>query len=121
MRFPASSPRRMRAVLQRVTSASVTIDSEVAGAIGRGLVVLLGIEVADTAEDAEWLANKIVSLRLFGDESGAMNRDVVEIGGDLLLVSQFTLFASTKKGARPSWHRAAKPDQAMPLYETMIA
>jgi len=111
----------MRAVIQRVSSASVTIDHEVAGMIDRGLVVLLGIEEMDTAEDVEWLAGKLVNLRLFVDETGVMNRSVLETGGHILLISQFTLFASTKKGTKPSWHRAAKPDVAVPLYEAMIA
>ena len=89
--------------------------------IDRGLVVLLGIEEMDTAEDVEWLAGKLVNLRLFVDETGVMNRSVLETGGHILLISQFTLFASTKKGTKPSWHRAAKPDVAVPLYEAMIA
>ncbi|MEI9898231.1 MAG: D-aminoacyl-tRNA deacylase [Chthoniobacter sp.] len=111
----------MRAVIQRVSSAFVTIEGEVAGRIDAGLLVLLGIEEADTAEDSEWLAGKIVNLRLFADETGAMNRSVLESGGGLLVISQFTLFASTKKGTRPSWHRAAKPAVAIPLYEATIA
>ena len=111
----------MRAVLQRASSASVTIDQAVHGNIGHGLVVLLGVEAADTADDLEWLAGKIVNLRLFADEAGAMNRSVLECGGGLLLISQFTLFASTKKGTKPSWHRAAKPEIAIPLYEALIA
>jgi D-tyrosyl-tRNA(Tyr) deacylase len=110
----------MRAVIQRVTSASVTIDEKVVGAIDHGLLVLIGKEEADTAEDIEWLAQKIVNLRIFADEAGVMNRSVLDVAGGILLVSQFTLFASTKKGTRPSWHRAAKPDVAIPLYETMI-
>jgi D-tyrosyl-tRNA(Tyr) deacylase len=110
----------MRAVIQRVTSASVTVEGEAVGAIGRGLVVLVGKEEADAAEDIEWLAGKIVGLRIFADEAGVMNRSVIDIGGEILLVSQFTLFASTKKGTRPSWHRAAKPDIAVPLYEAMV-
>lgn len=89
------------------------------GAIGRGLLVLIGKEEADTPEDIEWLAQKMVNLRLFVDEAGVMNRSVMDIAGNILLVSQFTLFASTKKGTRPSWHRAAKPDVAIPLYEAM--
>jgi D-tyrosyl-tRNA(Tyr) deacylase len=93
---------------------------EVVGAIERGLVVLIGKEEADTAADIEWLAQKIVNLRIFADEAGMMNRSVLEVGGGILLVSQFTLFASTKKGTRPSWHRAAKPEVAVPLYEAMI-
>lgn len=111
----------MRAVLQRVSSASVTIENAVAGQIERGLLVLLGIEETDTAEDIEWLAGKIVNLRLFVDDTGAMNRSVLELGGGILLISQFTLFASTKKGTKPSWHRAAKPPVAIPLYEAMVA
>jgi D-tyrosyl-tRNA(Tyr) deacylase len=110
----------MRAVIQRVSSASVTVAGEALGAIQRGLLVLVGKEEADTADDIEWLAQKIVSLRIFADDTGAMSRSVLDIGGDLLLVSQFTLFASTKKGTRPSWHRAAKPDVAIPLYEAMV-
>ncbi len=90
------------------------------GAIAHGLLVLIGKEPADTAEDIEWLAAKIVNLRLFADETGAMNRSLLDSGGGLLLVSQFTLFASTRKGTRPSWHRAAKPDLAIPLYEAMV-
>ncbi len=109
----------MRAVIQRVTSASVTVEGETVGAIARGLLVLVGKEDTDAAEDIEWLAGKIVNLRIFGDDTGAMNRSVIEIGGEILLVSQFTLFASTKKGTRPSWHRAAKPDIAVSLYEAM--
>ena len=111
----------VRAVIQRVSSASVTIEEEVAGAIQSGLAVLLGIEAMDTIEDVEWLAAKLVNLRLFADETGMMNRNVLEIGGHILLISQFTLFASTRKGTKPSWHRAAKPDVAIPLYEAMIA
>lgn len=111
----------MRAVIQRVSSASVSIESEPVDAIAGGLLVLLGIEEADTAEDIEWLAGKIANLRLFVDEQGAMSRSVRESGGGILLISQFTLFASTKKGARPSWHRAAKPAVAIPLYEAMVA
>jgi D-tyrosyl-tRNA(Tyr) deacylase len=111
----------MRAVIQRVTSASVTVEGETVGAIGRGLVVLIGKEEADTVEDIDWLAQKIVNLRIFTGEGGAMDRSVGDIGGEILLVSQFTLFASTKKGTRPSWHRAAPPAVAIPLYEAMIA
>ncbi|MDZ4289804.1 MAG: D-aminoacyl-tRNA deacylase [Prosthecobacter sp.] len=109
----------MRTVIQRVSSASVAIGGEVHGSIAQGLVVLLGIETTDTAEDLEWLAGKIVNLRLFADETGALTRSVVECSGGLLLISQFTLFASTRKGTKPSWHRAAKPDTAMPLYDAM--
>jgi len=111
----------MRAVIQRVSSASVSVDRQVLGSIGGGLVVLLGVEAADAAEDIEWLAGKIVNLRLFEDEAGAMVRSVLESGGGLLVVSQFTLFASTRKGTKPSWHRAAKPEIAIPLYEAMVA
>jgi D-tyrosyl-tRNA(Tyr) deacylase len=110
----------MRAVLQRVTSASVSVGDEVVGAIGRGLLVLVGKESADAAEDVELLAAKIVNLRLFADDTGTMNRSVLEIGGEILVVSQFTLFASTRKGTRPSWHRAARPDHAVPLYESLV-
>lgn len=99
----------------------MTVDGTVTGNIDHGLVVLLGIEAADAAEDIAWLAAKIVSLRLFEDESGQMARSVIEASGGLLLVSQFTLFASTKKGTKPSWHRAAKPDHAEPLYEHAVA
>jgi D-tyrosyl-tRNA(Tyr) deacylase len=111
----------MRAVIQRVSSASVTIENEVTGQIERGLLVLLGIEEMDSAEDIDWLASKITNLRLFEDESGAMNRSVLELGGGILVISQFTLFASTKKGTKPSWHRAAKPPVAIPLYEAAVA
>jgi D-aminoacyl-tRNA deacylase len=110
----------MRAVIQRVASASVQVGSEPGSAIARGLLVLLGIEAADAAEDVEWLAAKIVGLRLFPDDTGGWNRSVQEIEGGILLVSQFTLHASTKRGTKPSWHRAAKPEAAIPLYEAMI-
>jgi D-tyrosyl-tRNA(Tyr) deacylase len=95
-------------------------DGQPAGAIGQGLLVLLGIEEADTEADIEWLCQKIVNLRIFNDEDGVMNRSVLDIGGEILLVSQFTLFASTKKGNRPSYIRAARPDIAIPLYERTI-
>jgi len=111
----------MRAVIQRVSSASVTVENITVGEISPGLLVLLGIEEADTADDLEWLATKLVNLRLFVDEAGAMSRSVLESGGGILLISQFTLFASTKKGTKPSWHRAAKPAVAIPLYEAMAA
>lgn len=112
---------RMRAVIQRVASASVSVENEILGTIGRGLVVFIGKEESDTAEDIEWLANKIVNLRIFADDSGEMNHSALGSGAEILLVSQFTLFASTKKGTRPSWHRAARPAVAIPLYESMIA
>jgi D-tyrosyl-tRNA(Tyr) deacylase len=111
----------MRTVIQRVTKASVTADGNVVGKIGFGLLILLGIEDADSDEDIRWLSNKIVALRIFNDESGVMNKSVMDIGGDILLVSQFTLHASTKKGARPSYIRASKPDFAIPVYKKMIA
>jgi D-tyrosyl-tRNA(Tyr) deacylase len=111
----------MRAVIQRVSSASVTIDGKTAASIGTGLLVLLGIEEADTAEDIEWLAGKLVRLRIFPDEAGVMNRSVVEAAGEIIVVSQFTLFASTKKGNRPSYIRAAPPPIAIPLYEQFLA
>jgi D-aminoacyl-tRNA deacylase len=108
----------MRAVIQRVSEASVTIDRQVRGAIGPGLLVFLAVEDTDTAEDIEWLSGKIIRLRVFNDEGGVMNLSVKEAGGGILLVSQFTLFASTKKGNRPSYSRAARPEAAIPLYES---
>jgi len=110
----------MRAVVQRVSSASVTISGAVKGNIGTGLLVLIGVEDADTSEDIEWLAGKLVRLRIFNDELGLMNRSVQEVNGDILVVSQFTLFASTKKGNRPSCIRSAKPEVAIPLYEKFV-
>jgi D-tyrosyl-tRNA(Tyr) deacylase len=110
----------MRVVIQRVSHASVTIAGKVRGAIRRGLLVLVGIEDADNAGDGEWLAGKIVNLRVFSDEAGVMNISVKDIGGDILLVSQFTLYAATKKGNRPSYIRASKPEVAVPLYEQFI-
>jgi len=110
----------MRAVIQRVTKASVTVKEKIMGEIKKGLVVLLGIEDADNDEDAEWLSSKIVNLRIFDDANGVMNISVKDIDGDILLVSQFTLHASTKKGNRPSYIRASKPDFAIPMYEKMI-
>lgn len=110
----------MRVVIQRVTEASVTIEGQVKSAIGLGLLVLLGIEEADTEEDGEWLARKISNLRIFADGAGVMNRSVMEVNGDILVVSQFTLHASTKKGNRPSYIRAAKPEIAIPLYEQFL-
>ncbi len=111
----------MRAVIQRVSKASVTIDEKIHSQIAAGLLVLLGIENADTAEDIEWLSGKIVNLRIFDDAEGVMNESVKDKGGDIMLVSQFTLHASTKKGNRPSYIKASKPDIAVPLYEKMIA
>jgi D-aminoacyl-tRNA deacylase len=109
----------MRVVIQRVSHASVTVNKQVAGKIDNGLLVLLGIEDADNAEDIIWLSNKIVNLRVFNDENGVMNLSVLETGGGILLISQFTLHASTKKGNRPSYIKASKPDIAIPLYEQM--
>lgn len=111
----------MRVVIQRVLEASVVVDEKVVGAIGNGLLVLLGIEDADTEEDIAWLSNKITGLRLFDDAEGVMNLSVKDIEGDILLISQFTLLASTKKGNRPSYIKASKPPVAVPLYEQMIA
>ncbi|WCJ58077.1 D-aminoacyl-tRNA deacylase [Fontisphaera persica] len=111
----------MRVVIQRVSQASVTIGGQVKSAIGPGLVVLVGIEGVDTAEDVEWLCGKIARLRIFNDDAGVMNRSVQEVGGEVLVVSQFTLHASTKKGNRPSYSRAARPEIAIPLYEQFVA
>jgi D-tyrosyl-tRNA(Tyr) deacylase len=111
----------MRAVIQRVSEARVIINGSVKGAILNGLVVLLAVEEADNADDIEWLSGKIVRLRIFDDENGVMNRSVQDVGGGILLVSQFTLYASTKKGNRPSYSRSAKPEVAIPLYEQFIA
>ena len=110
----------MRAVLQRVTQASCTVDDNITGQIGTGFLVLLGIEDSDTTEDLEWLAQKIVNMRVFGDDNDLMNKALSDINGGILLVSQFTLFASTKKGNRPGFTKAARPDVAIPLYEKMI-
>ena len=111
----------MRAVVQRVTQAEVTIAGEVSGRIARGLVVLVGVEAGDREADADWLARKIAALRIFADETGKMNRDVREVGGEALVISQFTLHASTHKGNRPSFMRAARPEEAVPLYERFCA
>ena len=110
----------MRAVIQRVSKASVTIDNEIYSQVNTGLLVLLGIEDADTAEDIEWLAGKIVNLRIFNDDNGVMNVSVKDIDGDILVVSQFTLHASTKKGNRPSYIKASKPGFAIPVYEKFV-
>jgi len=110
----------MRAVIQRVSEASVTIEGQVKGAISHGLVVLLAIEESDTPEEVEWLSGKIVRLRIFDDEAGVMNRSIQEAGGEILLISQFTLLASTRKGNRPSYSRSARPKIAVPIYESFI-
>ncbi len=110
----------MRVVIQKVGKADLTVDGSQHASIGLGLVVLLGIEDADTEEDIAWLTGKIARLRVFDDEKGVMNRSVQDAGGELMVVSQFTLHASTKKGNRPSYIRAAKPDHAIPLYEAFI-
>ena len=110
----------MRAVIQRVKEASVTVDDHATGSVGQGLLIFLGIEDADNEEDILWLSGKIVNLRIFDDSDGVMNLSVKDTGGDILLVSQFTLHASTRKGNRPSYIRASKPEIAIPLYEKMI-
>lgn len=110
----------MRAIIQRVSEASCTVDGNITGQIGIGFLVLLGIEDADNDEDIQWLAQKISGLRVFSDENGLMNKALADIDGNVLLISQFTLFAQTKKGNRPSFLRAAKPDKAIPMYEQMI-
>lgn len=110
----------MRIVIQRVTSASVDIEGRRHGSIGRGLLLLLGIEAADSREDVDWLVKKVAALRIFSDEAGLMNRSVQDIDGEVMVVSQFTLFAATKKGNRPSFIRAARPETAIPLYEAFV-
>jgi len=110
----------MRVVIQRVTEASVTINQKVFSSINRGLVILLGIEDSDKAEDIEWLSNKIANLRVFNDNTSVMNLSIKDISGQFLVVSQFTLYAATKKGNRPSYMRASKPEIAIPLYESFI-
>jgi len=110
----------MRVVIQKVTEAKVTIEGRHISTIGKGLLVLLGIEDSDSEEDIEWLSKKLVQLRLFNDKNGIMNLSVTDIDGDIMVVSQFTLHASTKKGNRPSYIRAAKPDFAIPMYEKFI-
>jgi D-tyrosyl-tRNA(Tyr) deacylase len=124
LRSGAATPKlnqTMRAVIQRVSQATVTIGDRVKGAIQSGLLVLLAIEESDTTEDIEWLSGKIVRLRIFDDENGVMNRSVQEANGGILLVSQFTLYASTKKGNRPSYARSAKPEIAIPIFEKFLA
>ncbi len=107
----------MRAVVQRVLKSSVTVEGKIIGEIGQGFLVLLGIKVGDTEKEVEWLANKICSLRVFEDEEGKMNKELKDIGGEILLVSQFTLYGDCIKGKRPSFIEAARPEQAIPLYE----
>jgi len=110
----------MRAVIQRVSNASVTVDGEKIASIGQGLLVLLGIEDADGKEDIEWLSKKMVNLRIFNDDDQVMNRSVLDLGGEVIVVSQFTLHALTKKGNRPSYIKASKPDVAIPIYEAFV-
>lgn len=107
----------MRTVIQRVQHASVTIGGTVKSSISKGLLLLLGVEEADTSEDVDWLVRKVASLRIFDDDEGVMNRSVLDVGGEALVVSQFTLYASYKKGNRPSWFRAARHEISVPLYE----
>ena len=111
----------MRAVIQRVSHASVTIEGTVKSSIGDGFLILLGVCSDDTSDDVEWLAKKIAALRVFDDEQGVMNRSIIDVGGEVLVVSQFTLMASTKKGNRPSYIHASKPDFAVPMYEKFVA
>lgn len=111
----------MRVVVQRVNEASVTINNEIVSKIEKGLLVLVGVEDEDTQEDINWLCQKITQLRIFDDENGVMNKSIKDINGDLIIVSQFTLHASTKKGNRPSYIKAAKPDIAIPLYESFVS
>jgi D-tyrosyl-tRNA(Tyr) deacylase len=117
--LPFASP--VRALIQRVSEAKVVIGGAVKGAISRGLLVLLAVEEADGPDDIEWLSGKIVRLRIFNDANGVMNLSIQEVSGDILLISQFTLFASTRKGNRPSYSRSAPPDKAVPLYESFKA
>lgn len=109
----------MRAVIQRVSNAKVEIDGIVTGAVNRGLLILIGIEEADIQEDIDWLSSKIVQLRIFGDDAGLMNKSIMDVDGNILLISQFTLFGQLKKGNRPSFIRAARPEIAIPLYENL--
>ncbi len=110
----------MRIVIQKVSEASVKVEGKIKSSIGKGLLVLLGIEDIDNDDDIEWLVNKMLRLRIFNDEAGVMNRSVMDVTGDILIVSQFTLHANTKKGNRPSYIRASKPDFAIPMYEKFI-
>ena len=110
----------MRALVQRVREADVTVDGRVTGAIGRGLLVLAGVTTSDTVDDRDWLVRKIVQLRIFDDDAGVMNRSVQDIGGEILAVSQFTLYASTRKGNRPSYSEAAPPDVAQPAFDAFV-
>ena len=110
----------MRTVVQRVKQASVTVNGSVISAIGQGLLLLLGIEATDTEEDIQWLSHKVLGLRIFDDEEGVMNRNIQDVGGDIIVVSQFTLMASYKKGNRPSWIRAAGHEHAVPMYERFV-
>ena len=110
----------MRAVIQRVSEARVTIDGAIKGAIKHGLLVFIGIEESDNQEDIAWFSNKVIPLRIFADEAGLMNKSIVDVNGNILLISQFTLFGQTKKGNRPSFIKAARPETAIPLYEKLI-
>lgn len=110
----------MRAIIQRASQASCTVNGEITGQIATGFMVLLGIEESDSDDDISWLSQKIANMRIFSDENGAMNKALSEVGGNILLISQFTLYASTKKGNRPGFTRSAKPEIAIPLYERMI-
>lgn len=110
----------MRAILQRTQAASVTVDGQTTASISHGMLILLGVTPSDTEEDIQWLAKKIANLRIYNDEAGLMNRSLIDVGGDAIVVSQFTLFASTKKGNRPSYLGAARPEQAEPMYERFV-
>ena len=110
----------MRTVIQRVQRASVTVNGSTVSSIGQGLLLLLGVEAADTEEDVQWLSRKVLGLRIFDDEEGVMNRNIQDVGGDIIVVSQFTLMASYKKGNRPSWIRAAGHEHAVPMYERFV-
>jgi len=112
--------RKMRTVIQRVSQASVSVNGSIVSRIGQGLLLLLGIEAADTEEDIQWLSRKVLGLRIFDDEEGIMNRNILDVGGDIIVVSQFTLHASYKKGNRPSWIRAAGHEHAIPMYERFV-